>query len=175
MDIQITGKNLEVPRAVYEYIERKLGKLANHLPSVHEFKVEVSQEQTKSPRDRFVVQVTVNSAGALLRGESRAVNVLMAVDEVAKIMDRQAERFKGRLYQRGKGQPLRRLAAAVEAPRIAKVKRFPIEPLSPEDAAEQMELLGHSFFLFLNQESGAVNLIYRRQDGSYGLIEPVLS
>lgn len=175
MDIQITGKNIQVSQTVQDYLERKLGKLASHLPAMNEFKVEVSQERTKSPDDRFVVQVTLNSAGTLLRGESRAVNMLTAIDDVARVMTRQAERFKGRLHQRGKGVSLRRLSPPAEAPGIARVKRFPVEPLAPEDAAEQMEMLGHSFFLFLNPETGGVNLIYRRQDGSYGLIEPMVS
>lgn len=175
MDIHITGKNIEVSQTVQDYLERKLGKLANHLPAMNEFKVEVSQERTKSPDHRFVVQVTLNSAGTLLRGESRAVNMLTAIDEVARVMARQAERFKGRLYQRGKGVSLRRLSPPKETPAIARVKRFPLQPLAPEDAAEQMEMLGHSFFLFLNPETGGVNLIYRRQDGRYGLIEPVVS
>lgn len=175
MDIQITGKNVEVSPTVREYIERKLSKLGNHLAALDEFKVELSQERTRSPNDRFVVQMTVNCAGALLRGESRAINLLTAVDEVTKVMARQVERFKGRLYQRGKGVSLRHLAPPTEASRIARVKRFPIHPLTPEEAAEQMEMLGHSFFLFLNPDSGTVNLIYRRQDGSYGLIEPVVS
>ncbi len=175
MDIQITSKNVEVPQSAQDYIERKLGKLARHLPAANEFKVEISQERTKSPGDRFVVQVTVNSAGSLLRGESRAVNMLTAVDEIAKVITRQAERFKGRLQQRGKVVSLRRLSPPEEAPTIARVKSFPVQPLAPEDAAEQMEMLGHSFFLFLNPETGSVNLIYRRQDGRYGLIEPTVS
>ena len=175
MDIQLTGKNVEVSKTVQDYLERKLGKLASHLPALNEFKVEISQEQTRSPDDRFVVQVTMNSAGTLLRGESRAVNVLTAIDEVAKVMARQAERFKGRLHQRGKGVSLRHLTPTAEAPAIARVKRFAVQPLAPEDAALQMEMLGHSFFLFLNPETGGVNLIYRRQDGSYGLIEPIVS
>jgi putative sigma-54 modulation protein len=175
MDIQITGKNIEVSQTVQDYIERKLGKLAHHLPAVNESKVEVRQERTKSQSDRFVVQVTMNSAGTLLRGESRAVNVLSAIDDVARVMARQAERFKGRLQQRGKGASLRRLSPPAQAPAIARVKRFPVQALTPEDAAEQMEMLGHSFFLFLNAETGGVNLVYRRQDGRYGLIEPVVA
>lgn len=175
MDIQITGKHVEVSPTVQEYIERKLNKLGNHLSALDEFKVELGREQTRSPNDRFVVQVTVNCAGTLLRGESRAINLLSAVDEVTRVMDRQVERFKGRLFQRGKGVSLRHLAPPAEAPRIARVKRFPLHPLTPEEAAEQMEMLGHTFFLFLNPDTGTVNLIYHRQDGSYGLIEPVVS
>jgi putative sigma-54 modulation protein len=175
MEIIVTGKNVEVSGQIQDYVERKLKKLGNHLPALNEFKVEIGQERTKSLEDRFVVQVTVNSAGTLLRGESRAVNVLSAIDEVAKVINRQAERFKGRLYDKGKGLSLRHMAAGQEPPGIARVKRFPVAPLTPEEAAEQMEMLGHSFFLFLNLASDRVNLIYRRQNGSYGLIEPVVS
>ena len=175
MEITITGKNVEVSGQIQDYIESKLKKLVNHLPTLNEFNVEVGQEQTRSPEHRFVVQVTVNSAGTLLRGESRAVNVLSAIDEVARIMARQAERFKGRFYDKGKGVSLRHMAPEPELPEIARVKRFPVAPLTPEEAAEQMEMLGHNFFLFLNPASNRVNLIYRRQNGSYGLIEPVVS
>ena len=175
MEITIAGKNVEVSGQTQDYIERKLKKLGKHLPTLNEFKVEIGQERTKSPEDRFVVQVTVNSAGTLLRGESRSVNVLSAIDEVTKVMARQAERLKGRLYDKGKGVSLRHMATEPEPPEIARVKRFPVAPLTPEEAAEQMEMLGHSFFLFLNPASDRVNLIYRRQNGSYGLIEPVVS
>jgi putative sigma-54 modulation protein len=90
-------------------------------------------------------------------------------------MARQAERFKGQFYDKGKGVSLRHMAPEPELPEIARVKRFPVAPLIPEEAAEQMEMLGHNFFLFLNPASNRVNLIYRRQNGSYGLIEPVVS
>ncbi len=92
MELQITGKNVKLIPAVRHYIERKLGKLSRHLPNIIESKVEVSEEKTKSPQQRFVVQVTIDSSGILLRGEERGEDLFAAIDKVAAIMDRQIER-----------------------------------------------------------------------------------
>lgn len=173
--MNITGRNLEVTPALKEYIQRKLGKLPRYLPPLTDFQVEVRREETRSPDHRYIIQVTLNSAGTLLRGERRAENIHLAIDEVTQVMERQAERFKGKLYQRGKRGVARQAPPPSPLPPpIARVKRFPVRPLSPEEAVEQMELLGHDFFLFINPNSGALNLLYRRREGGYGLIEPQL-
>lgn len=173
VDMSITGRNIEVSPSLREYIQRKLGKLPRLLPPITDFQVEVRREETRSPDHRYIVQATLNSAGTLLRGERRAENIYTAIDEVTEVMERQAERFKGKLYQRGK-RGAARLAPPPPPPPppIARVKRFPVRPLSVEEAVEQMELLGHDFFLFVNPVSGNLNLLYRRREGGYGLIEP---
>jgi len=180
MELQITGKNMELMPAVRHYIERKLGKLSRHLPNIIESKVEISEEKTKSPQQRFVVQVTVDSSGTFLRGEERGEDLFTAIDRVAAIMERQIEHYKGKLYQKGRGSSLARggfseeVTEAQPPKRVVKVKQFAVKPMSVAEAIDQMELLDHDFFLFFNADSEGLNLLYRRKDGNYGLIEPEL-
>jgi len=176
MELQITGKNIELAPTVRQFIEQKLGKLERHLPNITEFKVEISEEKTKSPQQHFVVQVTLDSNGTLLRGVERGEDLLKAVGKVAAVMNRQIEHYKGKLYEKGRGSSLARSEFKEEAPprKVVKVKRFAVKPMSVAEAIDQMELLGHDFFLFFNADSEELNLLYRRRDGDYGLIEPEL-
>ncbi len=180
MELQITGKNIELSPAVRQHIEQKLGKLGRHLPNITGYKVEIAQEKTKSPQQHFVVQVTLDSNGTLLRGEERGQDLFQAIDKVAQRMDRQIEHYKGKLYRRGRGSsPLRgefnqETESEEGLKEVVKVKRFPVKPMPIPEAIAQMELLGHDFFLFFNAESEELNLLYRRRDGDYGLIEPIL-
>ena len=177
MELQITGKNVEIPPAVRRYIERKLGKLGRYLPNIMESMVEISEEKTKSPQQHFVAQVTLHTGTNLLRGEERGDDLYMAIDKVTAVMERQIKHYKGKLYDRGRGSSLSRteFSEAVEAkpPRkVVKVKRFAVKPMSVAEATDQMELLGPDFFLFFNADNEELNLLYRRRDGDYGLIEP---
>ena len=179
MELQITGKNMKVLPEVRQHIERKLNKLNRHLPRIREAKVEITEEKTKSPQQRYVVQVTLNSAGTLLRAEERSSNLITAIDRATAVMDRQIEHFKGRLYERGRNTSIRaefaQEAQSFEPPnRISKVKRFAVQSMPVEDAIDQMLLLGHDFFLFVNPETNQLNLVYRRKDDDFGLIEPEL-
>jgi putative sigma-54 modulation protein len=156
-----------------------LGKLDRHLPNILETKVEVIEQKTKSPEDRYIVQVTVNSDGTLLRSEERGADLFNAIDKTARVLDRQIERFKGKLYHKGRGfSPVRgKTENDIESPSasssaVVKVKRFAIQPMSTEEAIDQMELLGHNFFLFYNTGNDRLNLVYRRNDNDYGLIDP---
>ena len=178
MELQIIGKDVQLAPEVRHYIERKLGKLGRHLPNITESKVEVSEEKTKSPQQRFVVQVTIESSGTLLRGENKGENLLEAIDKVVATMDRQIEHYKGKLYDKRRGSSFARSEFSEEAettpPSVVKVKRFAVKPMSVAEAIDQMELLGHDFFLFFNADNEELNLLYRRKDGNYGLIEPEL-
>ena len=178
MEIQLTGKNIELTPRIRRYVEKKLGKLNRHLPDIIESSVEIIEEKTKSPQQRFVVRVTVKGGGTRLYAEERGKDLFSAIDKVAAIMVRQLEHYKGKLYEKGRGNSFARgeLAEEVEtvkpAPEVVKVKRFAVKPMSVTEAADQMELLEHDFFLFFNAEAEEVNLLYRRRDGNYGLIEP---
>ena len=180
MELQITGQNMEISPAVRRYVERKLGKLNRHLPDIVVSKVEIVEQKTKSPGQRYVVQMSLDSNGTLLRGEERGGDLFTAINKVAEIMDRQIEHYKGKLYEKGRGNSLVRSefgAAAEPAPSsssVVKVKRFAVKPMSVFEAIDQMELLGHDFFLFLNADTEELNLLYRRRDGNYGVIEPEL-
>ena len=185
MELVIKAKNMEVEKGAREYIRSKLNKLERHLPDITEVKVELVQEMTKSAENRFVAQVTINSHGTLLRAEERASTIYAAIDIVVDVLNRQCERFKDKLYRsRRRISPFRRELAAEEVPeerveesesKIVKVKRFPVKPMTPEEAAEQMELLSHDFFIFFNPEINRFSVLYRRGDGNYGLIEPELA
>lgn len=180
MELQITGQNIELAAAVRRYVERKLGKLNRRLPNIIESKVEIAEEQTKSPEQRYVVRVTVDTSTNALHGEERGQNLFAAIDKVTEVMSRQIEHYKGKLYDKGKGSSLARGEFSQEAEperpsrEVVKVKRFAIKPMSVAEATDQMELLGHDFFLFLNADTEEINLLYRRKDGNYGLIEPEL-
>jgi len=179
MELQIAGTNIELTPVVQRYIERKLSKLNKHLPDIIDSKVEISEEDTRSPKERYLVRVTVNSGvgNAVFHGEERAEDLFRAVDKVVVVMTRQLERHKGKLYNKGRGNSLVRgkynqtERSEIEE-QVVKRKRFVIEPMSLEEAIEQMKRLGHSFFLFFDADEEEVRLIYRRNDGNYGLIEP---
>ena len=180
MELQIAGTNIELAPAVRQYVESKISKLSKHLPGIIESKVEISEEKTRSPQQHYLVRVTVNSGvgGAVFHGEDRGEDLFKAVDGVASIMIRQLERHKGKLYEKGRGNSLARgdfeevARQARPTAKVVKTKRFLIEPMTVDEAAEQMEILGHSFFLFFDAKAGEVRLLYRRNDGNYGLIEP---
>lgn len=176
MELQITAKNTELPPAALTYADKKLGKLDKHLLNIIEANVEITEENTKAQKDRYIVQVTINTDGTLLRGEERGVDVFTAIDKVAKVMNGQIERYKGKLNHKSRGfSPIR--GTATESPsvpihKLVKTKKFSVKPMSPGEAIDQMELLGHTFFLFYNTDTKKLNLVYQRKDKNYGLIDP---
>ena len=184
MELEVFGKNLEVSEAIQDYVQKKVGKLARYLPQLGEAKVEIREERTKSPQHRFTVQVTLNSKGTLLRSEEKGENVYTAIDAVTEVLTRRIERYKGKLYKKGRGVSLARQTGALERatadeeaevlPKVVRIKRFVVKPMSVTQATEQMELLSHDFFLFVNTDNDALSLLYRRKNGDYGLIEPGL-
>jgi len=181
MKLQIILKNdLVLSETIENYAEKRVGKLDRYLPSISEGKLEISHEDAKLPEQRFAVQVTLDSKGVLIRAQERAADIRTAIDKVVDALTSRIERYKGRLYDRGKGVSLARKAVMEEteedeAPkRVVKTKHFLFKPMSVDEAVNQMELIGHDFFLFTNAETGRSNLLYRRKDGNYGLIEPEL-
>jgi putative sigma-54 modulation protein len=179
MELQIIAKNnVEVSETIQAYVEKKIGKLGRYLPSIGEGKVEISQEGAKLPEQRFTVQVTLDSKGVLIRAQEKSNDIRTAIDKVANVLSKRIERYKGKLYDKGRGISFARQGAAIEAEeieasqRVVKSKRFLVKPMPIDEAINQMELLGHDFFLFINADTERLNLLYRRQNGNYGLIEP---
>ena len=176
MNLVIKGKNMEVPENVKAYIEKKIGKVNRYLNDVTEAKVELSHEMTKSKESRYVVEITLDCKGTLLRGEKKAADVLAAIDTVADTMDRQIRRYKERRQtQKKRHLSLREASAAAVSAQpqsVVRVKQFAVRPMSVEEAIDQMELLGHDFFVFANRSDAQLNVVYRRKGGSYGLIRP---
>ena len=182
MELKIRGKKLQLSNAVETYVSKKLGKLDHLLPSIAETKVEISKEKTKSPNNRYVVQVTVKSNGVLIRAEEKQADVYAAIDVADDVIRKQIVRFKGKYYLRRRVARHRRefeppVGAEEKEEKetsdlIVKAKRFPIKLMTIEEASEQMELLGHDFFIFLNADTNSFSVLYRRKDGKYGMIEP---
>jgi putative sigma-54 modulation protein len=181
----VKGKNYEVPERVRDYAERKLGRLERLLDDRSDATVELSVEQHRSIQDSHIVDVTLVIDGQTLRSSAAAPTHQAGIDDVLDKIERRAvnHRETSRVRKspdtvRGGGRAGAEGANGSEAedgrPRIVKVKRFNIEPMFEEDAVARMEELGHSFFVFVNAENERVAILYRRAEGDYGLIEPVL-
>lgn len=183
MELTIKGKNVEITERLEDYVEKKIGKLDRYLPSISEAWVELSVEGTKAAAHRQVCQVTIRSNGTILRAEERSDDMFNSIDVVLNKMYRQIARYKGKRKNRwrGAGVSVEPLPLTLEEedyeeePAIARVKRFRMTPMLPEEAVEQMELLGHNFFVFFNADEGQVNVLYRRDQGDYGLLQPDLA
>ncbi len=182
MPLIIQGKDVEITDRLREYVEKKVDKLDRYLPTIDETRMELSTRQTRSASDRQVAQLTVRSKGTILRAEEKTADIFASIDAVVDKMYRQIARYKGRRYRRGRAAaqgealPIELEEEEEEEPRrIVRTKRFRLRPMDEEEAVEQMELLGHDFFVFFNTSDGAVNVLYRRKNGDYGLIQPELS
>jgi putative sigma-54 modulation protein len=167
MDINIKGKNIDVNPTLKSYAEKKLCKVEKYLNKSHL----VCQVTFSTLRDNHVVEVTIPLNGYLLRAEETSRDAFNAVDRVLDKLEKQIERYRTRTLRRSrnKAEPTKE---EQDVPTIVKVKRFAMKPMLPEEAIMQLELLGHDFYMFSNDETGNINVLYRRKDGNYGLIEP---
>ena len=177
----VKGKNYEVPEKVRDYAERKLGRLERLLDDRADATVELSVEQHRSAQDSHIVDVTLVIDGQTLRSSASAPTHRAGIDTVLDKIERRAvdHRETSRVRKspetvRGTGAITSADAADDRSAQITKVKRFSIEPMFEEDAVARMEELGHSFFVFVNAENERVAILYRRREGGYGLIEPVV-
>jgi putative sigma-54 modulation protein len=178
----VRGKNVEVPDRVRDYAERKLRRLERMLDDRSDAVVELSNEQHRSAADAHIAEVTLVIDGQTLRSHAAGASYQAALDEVVDKVERRTVdyREKPRLRARPleEQQILRRIADGTPGParerRIVKTKRFAIEPMFEEDAISQMEELGHRFFIFVSAETEQVAIVYQRDDGDYGVIEPVI-
>jgi len=177
----VRGKNLEVPDRVRQYAERKFARLERLLDDRSEAIVELANESHRSAADAHLVDVTLVIDGKTLKSHATGASYQAALDVVVDKVERQAIDFKEKPRVRARPDEektiLRKIADGTAEGgadrRIVKTKRFAIEPMFEEDAIERMEELGHDFFVFTNAESNRTNVVYRRNDGHYGLIEPV--
>jgi putative sigma-54 modulation protein len=177
MRVTVKGKNVNVTDALQRYAAKKVEKLERYFHNIKEAVITQSVQ-----RNWHIVEVTLEGDGIILRGEERTTNMYASIDQVVEKLEKQIERFKGKLIERVHPEEPQKeqaaLAAAEEAleaaeeERIIRTKRFPLKPMSPDEAAMQMELLNHDFFVFQNAETEEVNVIYKRTDGGYGLLEP---
>jgi putative sigma-54 modulation protein len=186
MEFIVKSRNGKVTQRDQEYIKEKIGKLERYLDLISKVTVEVGEAQRRSQGTMHRAQVTlVGDHGILLRAEEYAPDLNSAIDTVHDNLQRQIQRYKDKHWRRGK---LRRQAGEIvevgmEAngvassdgegrPRIVRTKEFQVKPMFSDEAVEQMELLGHDFFVFRDAENSQINVLYRRDDGNYGLIVP---
>jgi putative sigma-54 modulation protein len=187
MQLIVQSKNIQMTDRLREYVEDKVDKLDRYLSTITDARMELSTEKTRSYEDRQVAQLTVRSKGMMLRAEERSGDIFMSVDMVMDKMKRQIDRYKKKrrgAFRRGQGEAEADLLSDIlieeeeeeeaEGGSIVRVKRFRVAPMDSEEAIEQMELLGHDFFVFFNADDGQLNVVYRRRDGNYGLIQPDL-
>ena len=187
MEVSIHGRNIAITDRLDQYVTKKTAKLDRHLPTIDEAHMELSVEQTRSAQDRHVAQLTVRNRGAILRAEERDQDIFAAIDAVVDKMQRQISRYKERLYKRGERaagekpftdaaeEALAETDAEEAFGSIVRTKRFSVSLMDPEEALEQMELLGHDFYVFFNADTESINVLYRRKDGNYGLLQPELA
>ncbi len=179
MQLQVKGRNLEVSDAIRSYAEQKLAKLERQLEDPR-VELELAVERNPSISASQVAEATIWTRGPVLRAREASGDMHASIDQLVEKLERQVTRYRTR------GRSRRRKAARANGPTpdtvpvlaeesespIVKTKNFAVTPLSPQEAVLQLELVGHDFFVFRNDDSGEVNVVYRRRDGQYGLIEP---
>jgi putative sigma-54 modulation protein len=190
VDIQIKAHNLKLTDGIREYVERRVSKLDRLNERITEAKFELREEPHHSnPAHRVRAQFTIVTKRAVLRAEEQAAEVHTAIDLVTDKMARQIRRFHDRKVRgsRRDAVNLGLLAADLVEEQVAtepdeesdgvvvRTKRFPVQPMDTAEAIEQIELLGHDFFVFYNLESSQMNVLYRRREGDYGLLVPELA
>jgi putative sigma-54 modulation protein len=183
----VKGRNVELTGALNSYAEEKIGRLSKYLFDGATCDVELWQEKNPSIADNQVCEVTIHTKGPVIRAREASPDMYASIDLVAGKLERQVKKYRGRIAQRhalghreaamNMGlRPVEELEphdaeTSEENPRIVKTKQFMVKPMTPEEAALQLELVGHDFFVFTNSESQETAVVYRRRDGDYGLIE----
>lgn len=173
MKFIIVGKNIEVTPGLRSAVEDKIGKLEKYFNADTEIHVTLSVE-----KDRQKIEVTIPVKGNIIRSEQVSNDMYVSIDLVEEIIERQLKKYKNKLINQKqsagffKQDFIDKEYMDEEEVRIIRSKKFDIKPMYPEDACVQMELLGHSFFVFCNAETGQVNVVYKRKGNTYGLIEP---
>ena len=173
MRFTITGKNIEVTSGLREAVEDKLGKLDRFFAPATEATVRLSVQ-----REIQKIEVTIPVKGHIIRAEESSTDMYVSIDLVEEILERQLKKYKNKLIDKKQNAPSFSAAFIEEEDgyedhvEIVKTKKFAVKPMDPEEACVQMELLGHSFYVFLNADTDEVNVVYKRKGGSYGIIEP---
>lgn len=176
MNTIVKGRHMEVTPALREYAEEKVGRIAKLLNDnmITSIEIEFSAERNPAIEKKHVVEVTMFTKGHVIRAKEAAVDMYAAIDLVSEKLERQAQKLRTKMHDRHKAAP----PVMAEAPReerepsIVKRKVIEVKPMGLEEAALQMELLGHDFFVFASADTETINVLYRRSDGDYGLIEP---
>jgi putative sigma-54 modulation protein len=176
MRISISGKNIEVSDYLRDLVNKKVSKLDRYFPKDTEVQVTMAVE-----RSRHIVEVTIPYSGGIIRGEEVTGDMYASIDNVLDKLEKQIIKHRTRLGKNLKAEAFRYDSPLFggsydepedEGPSLVRVKKFDIKPMPVEEAMLQLELLGHSFYVFRNSRTEAINVLYVRKDGNYGLIEP---
>ena len=173
MKFVILGRNIEVTPGLKAAVEDKLGKLDKYFNPDTEVHVTLSVE-----KERQKIEVTIPVKGSIIRSEQVSNDMYVSIDLVEEIIERQLKKYKNRIIEKKQSAQAFSQSyidndyADEDEIKIVRTKKFDIKPMYPEDACVQMELLGHSFYVFCNAETDQVNVVYKRKGDSYGLIEP---
>jgi ribosome hibernation promoting factor len=181
MDLQVKGRNVDVTDPLFSYAERKLGKLSRHLSDGSRCELELAVEHNPSISEPQVAEATVWTKGPVLRARESSTDMYASIDMVAEKLERQVKRYRDRRTRKQAQHAASHSQPAAAGPHalpdeenavIVKQKQFNMKPMPPEEAILQLELIGHDFFVFTNADTDEVNVVYKRRDGNYGLIEP---
>jgi len=176
MKFIISGHNIDVTEGIRSAVEAKLGKLDKYFTNETEITVTLSVE-----KDRQKIEVTIPVKGSIIRAEEVSTDMYASIDLIEDTIERQLRRYRKKLIDKHKAERSQFTDTYFEEEyeeedtvKIVKSKKFGIKPMDPEDACLEMELLGHNFFVFMNADTEEVNVVYKRKNGAYGLIEPEL-
>jgi ribosome hibernation promoting factor len=178
MRLQVKGRNLEISEQIRTYAEEKLGKLDRLVSDPTRVELELAVEKNPSIHDNHVAEATVWTKGPVLRARETSADMKASIDQLVSKLERQVKRYREkrrvapRRHARDGGLAAESAPVEEDETTIVKTKQFPVTPMSPEEAVLQLELVGHDFFVFRNAETDTINVVYRRRDGDYGLIEP---
>jgi putative sigma-54 modulation protein len=180
MRLQVKGRNLEISEQIRTYAEEKLGKLDRLVSDPTRVELELAVEKNPSIHDNHVAEATVWTKGPVLHAREASSDMKASIDQLVSKLERQVKRYREkrrvapRRHARDGGFAAEAAPVEVEEDEttIVKTKQFSVAPMSPEEAVLQLELVGHDFFVFRNAETDTINVVYRRRDGDYGLIEP---
>jgi putative sigma-54 modulation protein len=176
--LQVKGKNVEVTDSIRQYAQEKLSKLERQLADPTRVELELAVERNPSISQNHVAEATVWTKGPVLRARESSTDMKASIDQLVEKLERQARRYRDKRRRgpsRGnhdQGLEAIPVVPPEENPVIVKTKQFAVKPMTPEEAVLQLELIGHDFFVFQNADTSDVNVVYRRRDGNYGLIEP---
>jgi putative sigma-54 modulation protein len=176
--LQVKGKNVEVSDQIRAYAEEKLARLERHLDGPTRVELELTVERNPSIAAGNVAEATIWTKGPVLRAREASADMRASIDQLADKLERQVTRYRDKRRRHGTRDRAPDPGAGSvptedgDQPTIVKAKQFAVKPMSPEEAALQLELVGHDFFVFRNGDSSDLNVVYRRRAGGYGLIEP---
>lgn len=182
MEVVIKGRHIEITPALHQYAEDKIKKLSRYL-NLPKAEVELSTEKNPRISANQTAEVTIYTRGPVIRGKESSADMHASIDLVTEKLEKQIKKYKGKVYNNLNNKahglspeafelPAEGIEEEAEEPAIVKTKQFALKPMTPEEATLQMELLGHDFFVFTNSETEELNVVYRRKDDNYGLIEP---